>query len=92
MSDRKLSFPQYAFEVVDSIGTLDGAFKRCMQMQNFRTKFFIVAPEKHRTKYEQAIDLEIYQNARDRFSFLSYDLVLETYDHVVKGSNSLSWL
>lgn len=92
MNDRKLSFPQYAFEVVDSIGTLDGAFKRCMQMQNFRTKFFIVAPEKHRTKYEQTIDLEIYQNARDRFSFLSYDLVLETYEHVVKGSNSLSWL
>lgn len=92
MSDRKLSFPQYAFEVVDSIGTLEGAFKRCMQMHNFRTRFFIVAPEKHRKKFEQTIDLEIYYKAKELFSFISYDMMLETYGHVVKGETSLSWL
>ena len=92
MSNRELSFPQYAFEVVDSIGTLDGAFKRCMQMQNFATKFFIVAPEKHRAKYEQTLGLELYNNVQDYFNFLSYDNILETYDHIVKGAASLHWL
>lgn len=92
MSNNKLSFPQYAFEIVDSIGTLDGAFKRCMQMHNFRTKFLIIAPEKHRKKYEQTIELEIYQNSRELFRFVNYDTVLDTYNRIVNGATSLNWL
>ena len=38
-NQKSLQFPQYAIEVVDSIGTLNGAFNRCLQLQNFRTKF-----------------------------------------------------
>ena len=46
----KLSFPKFAFEIVDSINTLNGALNRCVQLENFRTKFYIVAPEEYRTK------------------------------------------
>ena len=60
-----------------------------MQMHNFRTRFFIVAPEKHRKKFEQTIELEIYYKAKELF-FISYDMMLETYDHVVSGATSLS--
>lgn len=87
-----LSFPQFAFEVVDSIGTLNGALNRCMQLRDFRTKFFIVAPEEHRTKYEQTMNLAIYREQQGLFEFLPYDTVIDTYDRLVKNNESLNWL
>lgn len=87
-----LSFPQFAFEVVDSIGTLNGALNRCLQLQNFRTKFFIVAPEEHRTKYEQTMELAIYHRQRELFEFLPYGKIMDTYDRLVKDNGSLDWL
>ncbi|MBE6346592.1 MAG: hypothetical protein E7067_05225 [Lentimicrobiaceae bacterium] len=73
-------FPKNVFEIVDSIGTLDGAFKRCIQLHNFNTKFCIVAPEKHHDKFFQTIDLELYRPYRDRFGFINYDEIQELYD------------
>lgn len=75
-----LAFPQKVFEVVDSIGTLNGAFNRSLQLRNFRTKFFIVAPEKHRDKYNQTIGLETYQMDKDRFTFVAYDEIVDLYE------------
>ena len=77
-----LAFPQMVFEVVDSVGTLNGAFNRSLQLRNFRTKFFIVAPEKHHEKYEQTQSLEAYQADRDRFSFINYDEIVNLYESV----------
>lgn len=75
-----LLFPQKVFEVVDSIGTLTGAFNRSLQLKNFSTEFFIVAPEKHHLKYEQTINLEIYRPTRDRFRFINYDDIIQLYE------------
>lgn len=88
----KLSFPQYAFEIVDSIGTLNGALNRCIQLHNFRTIFFIVAPEEHRTKYNQTMELEIYRQSNDLFEFLPYDKLINTYDRLVNDNDNLNWL
>jgi hypothetical protein len=79
-----LLFPQKVFEVVDSIGTLNGAFNRSLQLQNFRTDFFIVAPEQHRNKFNQTINLEPYRNNIDRFKFINYDDIIELYDNAAK--------
>lgn len=79
-----LSFPQKVFEVVDSIGTLNGAFNRCLQLKNFRTEFFIVAPERHRNKFIQTMNLESYRLSNDRFKFINYDEILELYDNSSK--------
>lgn len=87
-----LAFPQYAFEVVDSIGTLNGALNRCMQLNAFRTKCFIVAPQKHRAKYEQTLELCVYQQAKDTFRFIDYETLLDTYNKLVKGNDTLQWL
>ena len=73
-------FPQKVFEVVDSIGTLSGAFNRSMQLRNFITEFYIVAPEKHHDKFLQTINLEIYQAQKERFKFINYDEIRELYD------------
>ncbi len=76
-----LCFPQKVFEVVDSIGTLNGAFNRCLQLKNFRTEFFIVAPEQHRNKFNQTMNLESYRESNDRFKFINYDEIVELYDN-----------
>lgn len=74
------TFPKKIFEVVDSIGTLNGAFNRSLQLKNFITEFYIVAPEKHHDKYLQTIELEIYQPQKDRFRFVNYDDIVELYE------------
>ena len=71
------AFPKKVFEVVDSVGTLNGAFNRSLQLQNFITDFYIVAPEKHRDKYLQTIELEVYQEQKDRFTFINYEEILD---------------
>lgn len=73
-------FPKRVFEVVDSIGTLNGAFNRSLQLKNFITDFVIVAPEKHREKFRQTIDMEIYMPQKERFSFVNYDDIIELYE------------
>ena len=77
-------FPQKVFEVVDSIGTLNGAFNRSLQLQDFRTEFFIVAPEKHRAKYNQTIDLAPYNINKERFTFINYEEITELYENTAK--------
>lgn len=74
------AFPKRVFEVVDSIGTLNGAFNRSLQLKNFITDFVIVAPEKHHEKFNQTIDLEIYLPQKERFSFVNYDDIMELYE------------
>ncbi len=83
-NSKGLSFPKKVFEIVDSIGTLNGAFNRCLQLKNFRTDFFIVAPEKHRAKFERTINLETYQINKNRFKFINYDEIIELYENSSK--------
>jgi hypothetical protein len=83
-------FPQKVFEVVDSIGTLNGAFNRCIQLKNFRTEFFIVSPEKHRNKFNQTLKLEAYKESSNRFKFINYDEIIELYENTSKV-NKIEW-
>ena len=85
-NSRGYAFPKKVFEVVDSIGTLNGAFNRSLQLQNFLTEFYIVAPEKHHDKYLQTIDLEIYQPQKDRFKFVNYEDIMDLYETTAKKS------
>ena len=80
-----LAFPQKVFEVVDSVGTLTGAFNRSLQLRNYRTNFCIVAPEKHREKYNQTIVLETYKADEERFSFVNYEEIVEYYESMVRN-------
>ena len=83
-NSKGLHFPQKVFEVVDSIGTLNGAFNRCLQLKNFRTEFFIVAPQQHRNKFIQTMNLETYRESNERFKFINYDEIIELYDNASK--------
>lgn len=83
-NSKGLTFPKKVFEIVDSVGTLNGAFNRSIQLQNFLTDFYIVAPEKHRDKYLQTINLEIYRNQKERFRFINYDDMMELYESALR--------
>lgn len=84
LNPKGLAFPQKVFEVVDSVGTLSRAFNRSLQLQNFMTDFYIVAPEKHHEKYLQTINLEIYQLQKERFSFVNYDDIMDLYESTLR--------
>jgi hypothetical protein len=77
-------FPQRVFEVVDSIGTLTGAFNRSLQLLNFQTDFYIVAPEQHRAKFEHTVNLEPYNRNIDKFKFINYDDIINLYENAEK--------
>ena len=77
-------FPKLVFEVVDSIGTLNGAFNRSLQLKNFMTDFIIVGPEKHRNKHEHTIELDVYSSQKDRFKFINYDEISDWYESASK--------
>jgi hypothetical protein len=81
-------FPQRVFEVVDSIGTLTGAFNRSLQLLNFRTEFYIVAPEQHKAKFEQTVHLEPYNKNSDNFKFINYDDMIALYENA-KNVNAI---
>lgn len=83
-NNKGLAFPKKVFEVVDSVGTLNGAFNRSLQLNNFITEFYIIAPEKHHEKYLQTIDLEVYQPQKNRFSFINYDDLIDCYEATAK--------
>lgn len=77
-------FPQKVFEVVDSIGTLNNAFVRSLQLENFRTKFYIIGPEKHHEKYKHTINLNPYNTYKDKFTFINYDDIIKLYDSALQ--------
>lgn len=92
-NNAKCAFPQCAFEIVDSVSTLNNAFNRCLQLKAFATKFYIVAPQIHRKKFEQNLELEIYRDKKDFFEFVAYDEMLTTYEHfVTSGLKDKRWL
>lgn len=83
-SKKGLMFPQKAFEVVDSIGTLGEAFNRTLQLLNFRTDFLIVGPKEHCEKFNQKISLELYIRFRERYKFKDYDALINFYERSVE--------
>jgi hypothetical protein len=78
-SKEKLKFPVKIFEVVDSIGTLSKSLSRCLQLKNFNVEIFIVSPKKYKSKYDAEIGKKLYNEFRDRFRFIDYELVKKWY-------------
>ena len=82
-----LLYPQKVFEIVDSIGTLNGAFNRSLQLNQFKTQFYIVAPEKHREKFDQVMGQYPYNSCDSSFSFINYEEIQEYYESIAKSKS-----
>jgi hypothetical protein len=65
--------PKMCFEVEHTTDIVHG-LDRLIQLQHIYAKFFIVAPEERRPKFEELITSRYpYRRFRDRFRFISYD-------------------
>jgi len=72
--------PQFCFEVEHSTDIVHG-LKRLVQLQHQDAKFFIVAPEERRGKFEDLVANRYpYRSIRDRFKFISYDELASFYE------------
>jgi hypothetical protein len=78
-SKERLKFPIKIFEVIDSIGTLSKSLSRVLQLKNFNVEIFIVAPKEYENKYNAEISKQVYNEFRERFRFIDYELVKRWY-------------
>jgi len=64
--------PKYCFEVEHTMDIVR-SLNRLAQLQHLYVKFFIVAPEERRSKFEAEMEKYPYRRMRDRYRFISYD-------------------
>jgi hypothetical protein len=75
--------PRMCFEVEHTTDIVHG-LERLIQLQNVYAKFFIVAPEEKRPKFEDLTTHRYpYRRLRDRFKFISYDELAQFYEATV---------
>jgi hypothetical protein len=72
--------PKMCFEIEHTTDIVHG-LDRLVQLQHIYAKFYIVAPEEKRAKFEQLITSRYpYRRFRDRFSFISYEDLARFYE------------
>lgn len=76
----KYMFPKKAYEIVDSIGTMENAFSRTFQISDFDTQFFIIGKKQFENKFNKIKQQKPY-NALDerRYTFKNYDEIIDFY-------------
>jgi hypothetical protein len=77
-NEKGFQFPKRAIEIVDSIGTLEPALKRSVQLLEFNLSFYILCKNEHLKKVEKELNFEPYIRnpiAYSKDEFLS----VETY-------------
>ena len=84
LNKKGFKFPQKVFEIVDSGNTMLGAFSRIFQLLNFKTEYYIIAPEQHRKKFDKQIKLAPYNEHFNKFNFVNYDEMMELHKTSVK--------
>jgi len=64
--------PEFCFEVEHTMDIVR-SLNRLAQLQHLHVKFFIVAPEERRSKFESEMGKYPYRRMRNRYRFISYD-------------------
>jgi len=71
-------WPECFFEVEQSTGVTSG-LHRMYQVIRVDAKFFIVAPEDERRRFEREVDKAPYKGVKHKYRFRSYEELLEMY-------------
>lgn len=71
--------PKLCFEVEHSTDIVHG-LNRLAQLQHLYVKFFIVATEDRRAKFEVEMQKYPFRRIKDRFGFISYDELAVLYE------------
>lgn len=78
--------PTHCFEVEHTTDIVHG-LDRLIQLQHLYVKFFIVAREEKRPKYESLLHRIQYRKIRDRFGFISYEELASFYEKALPFHN-----
>lgn len=75
----RFMFPKSAYEIIDSIGTMENAFSRTFQISDFRTNFFIIGKKEFEKKFKNIILKKPYNSIEKRYKFIDYDKIIKLY-------------
>ena len=76
-------FPQVIFEVEHSTD-FRGAFVKFMELQDFQTRFYCVADNNRREKFEKEKNKSAFSAINSRVQFLTYDQVENDYEKAIQ--------
>ena len=74
---RKMPIAFYEVEHTTDIRT---SLDKFYDLQDFRAKFYIVAPKEREKQFENVISSSMYNDIRDLVSFRSYDIIVKQYE------------
>lgn len=86
-NEKGYQYPKRAIEVVDSIGTLEPALKRSIQLVEFNLSFYILCKKEHIKKVEKELNAEPYNRIRERYVIKDYDSILDIYKNPIAFKN-----
>jgi hypothetical protein len=80
-------FPKRSIEIVDSIGTLEHALRRHLQLIEFNLDFYIIGRREYKAKIEREINKEPYIRVKGRYKVKDYDEIVELYKNPIAYRN-----
>jgi hypothetical protein len=78
--------PTHCFEVEHSTDIIHG-LNRLITLQHLYVKFFVIAPEERRSKFESLLQRIPFRRISDRFSFISYEELASLYEYALPFHN-----
>ncbi len=78
-NDKGYQYPKRAIEVIDSIGTLEPALKRTLQLIEFNLNFYLLCKSEHLSKIEKEINTEPFIRVKERYKIRDYESILNIY-------------
>jgi hypothetical protein len=78
-NEKGYQFPKRAIEIVDSIGTLESALKRTLQLIEFNLDFYLLCKSEHILKIEKEINTEPFIRVKERYKVRDYESILNVY-------------
>lgn len=86
-NNKGYQFPKRAIEIVDSIGTLEPALKRTLQLAEFDLSFYILCKNEHVKKVAKEITTEPYIRLKERYIVRDYDHIMKIYKNPIAYTN-----
>ena len=69
-----------AFYEVEHTTDIKNSLNKFYELQDFRAKFYIVAPKEREKQYDDIISSSIYKEIKNIVSFVSYDTLIKQYE------------
>ncbi len=70
-----------AFYEVEHSTDIKNSLNKFYELQDFRSKFFIIAAEERRRQFEDIINLSIYRDIKELVEFVTYDSLVKQYNY-----------